>query len=654
MDFSLNRYILNEALSSNILKSILNEPTGFFKLSKLFSLIHPYKGQKFNNNDGGPHDITQDMLDIVRKLNNTLYELFYFTHADMIRQANNTRVEVETDAEGYSCNTGAEVYEPSIDSLANTKYDSLDDNELVRINKEYRALLNQLYSKAKNIMNRPDPAALFSIINRSAGIIFDKDRVRIKGCSEFKDLLSLTDSNFKKYTITELKGDKAMQEELQDPEKNTIGLYFSSGGSFCGASACGQVILHNPFIEDDKNAPVRKLTKHAEYIIKTFENPEFYFPCYILRTQLHNSTRKLTWPVISVDNVRNPITYQKFNTFQYITKYLSDDIENTEDKMFHRKSIGGGYISTNKIISTASNLRRNLSWGYDKNDYVWVLRPYGALDEPTKSVQNALSTHREELRNTYKQQPEEHYKWVKDSLFRMQPYRVGSVVQMVTVFDKDTQTYKNYKVTRAQAERMMNNDGIEIVFSNNPDTFVEIARHNIDKRKMAFRGKKAIQTTVDKINSQLMKLTKTVAENIAETEKRANKLKQCLRKLTPEDAQLIKHLLFSSKAPHSKYEELFKNAGFEPEEYQSQGLILGGFGVQYKINRFITDISNIQHLMNQIIDINDTINVNSSEWFVDDRVKRIVQQTEDIKNSINLPQGIDLQLDFVDKILARY
>ena len=95
---------------------------------------------------------------------------------------------------------------------------------------------------------------------------------------------------------------------------------------------------------------------------------------------------------------------------------------------------------------------------------------------------------------------------------------------MVTVFDKETQTYKNYEVTRRSAHRMME-QGIDIIFSNNPDTFVEAVRNNINKRKLVFRGKKAVKAAVDTINTRLMEVTEIIAEKISETDKRAAKLK---------------------------------------------------------------------------------------------------------------------------------
>lgn len=669
MDFSLNRYILNEALSSNILRNILNEPTGFFKLSKIFSLIEHNKGKRFNSNDGGPHDITKDILDINVKLCNTIYELFggseqlYNEMRSMVSEANSTRLEAGTEGfDSYKHNTGAEMFEPKADLLINTRYDSMDDNELIRVNKEYTALLNQMYSKAKNLMNRPDPAALFSIINKNNYFISNREQVRQKSGPNreynFKELSSLTDGNFKKYTITELKADKDMQKELQNPESNTVGLYFSAGGSFCGASASGQVILNNPFIENDKNAPERKQTKHAEYITKVFEDPEFYFPCYIMRTPLHNSARKLTWPIIGIDNIRGRYSYETYNTFKLITKYLQNDIQKTNEQMFQRKSIGSGYISTNKIIEPASNLRQILFWGYDKADYVWVLRPYGSLDVPEIEAQRALGNYRADLKDTGGQQPEEHYKWAKDSLFRMQPYRVGSDTQTVTVFDKETQTYKNYKVTSRSANRMME-QGIDVVFSNNPDTFVEAVRKNINKRKLVFRGKKAVKAAVDTINARLMEVTEIIAEKISETDKRATKLKQVLRKLTLGDKQLVKNMLFATSCTtSSEYEALFKNAGFEEDEYNTNKLIykLGGYGVQYKINKFIIGISDVQHSISKISEnIKEVDVLKMDEYYINRVVKETVDRAENIKASIEqVPEEIDLQLSIIDKVLEKY
>jgi hypothetical protein len=77
MSFNLENYILNEALSSNILRSILNEPSGFFKLSKLFSLSVSPEHKKGRIDNGGVHDISSDIYEIIRNLSITMSTLFW-------------------------------------------------------------------------------------------------------------------------------------------------------------------------------------------------------------------------------------------------------------------------------------------------------------------------------------------------------------------------------------------------------------------------------------------------------------------------------------------------------------------------------------------------------------------------------------------------
>jgi hypothetical protein len=76
MSFNLENYILNEALSSNILRSVLNEPSGFFKLCKLFTIsICPKYDKRIDN--GGIHNISSDIADIIPKLATTISTLFF-------------------------------------------------------------------------------------------------------------------------------------------------------------------------------------------------------------------------------------------------------------------------------------------------------------------------------------------------------------------------------------------------------------------------------------------------------------------------------------------------------------------------------------------------------------------------------------------------
>jgi hypothetical protein len=76
MSFNLENYILNEALSSNILRSILNEPSGFFKLSKLFTISW---SRNFDNkiDNSGVHNISTDIRTIICDLSTTLSTLFF-------------------------------------------------------------------------------------------------------------------------------------------------------------------------------------------------------------------------------------------------------------------------------------------------------------------------------------------------------------------------------------------------------------------------------------------------------------------------------------------------------------------------------------------------------------------------------------------------
>ena len=671
MNFSLNRYILNEALASNILRSILNEPSGFFKLSKIFLMANAGhetydKAHDYEPSNGGPHALTVDMLKTVFNLAKTLNTLFKSDNSNMERiisgacnEGNSTRFDVGDPNESMISrkNFGAEIVEVTEDDLKTTEYSRLDDSELIRINKEYNIALGSLYSKAKNLMNRPDPALFFNIINRTDTADIKRG---IRTENMFKDLSSITDGNFKKYTLPELKADKQAVSDLQDSEKPVFGFYFTAGGQFCGASGFGQVILYNPFIENDKNAADKGLTYYAKYVMSVFENPEYFFPLFILRTPL-KSGRKLTWPVIytNLGNTRYRMPEVFFNILQN-GNTTPDEIQS---QIFKKKQIGSGFVATNKVTEPASNLRQILNWGYVKGDYVYIMKPYGDLGGKMDFTKHrkALDTHRKKVQDPGPMNPLTSYKWEKDPLFRMQPYRVGSQKQYVTIYDKSSGTYRNVSVSKHQKISSLfldDNSKIDVVYVSNPVDFVESASEYMQKRRYLFLGNKAIKAATDKVSANIVNLTQEIANQMKESELRATRVKEHLNEMTTAEKRLIRYLMFSDTY-NSKddIEKAVRAAGFDEEHTPSSQIWdISGDSVQSVINHAITGLANVKYTMELAVE--KMANIDPLKYIpdnIDYTVDKVIKKIKDIESSITIDTSrITKQLAVVDEILARY
>jgi hypothetical protein len=112
------------------------------------------------------------------------------------------------------------------------------------------------------------------------------------------------------------------------------------------------VFLKNTFIkQDDSNNVIFKPIVNRIY--EVLKEPDFYMPRAVLKTPLADSKRYLYWPIIATDTYVNDIINQIFHTLG-VDGYLND----LWSDMFQKsKKTYGKYISTNKIISPASNLR---------------------------------------------------------------------------------------------------------------------------------------------------------------------------------------------------------------------------------------------------------------------------------------------------------
>lgn len=94
MEFSLSNYI-TESLSSNILREIINEPSGFFKFIKIFYM----RKNRINNNDRklrNGHGVEVDIVNTMKGLNATISRLFNNT-GDLNKSINNIIGNVKYD-----------------------------------------------------------------------------------------------------------------------------------------------------------------------------------------------------------------------------------------------------------------------------------------------------------------------------------------------------------------------------------------------------------------------------------------------------------------------------------------------------------------------------------------------------------------------------
>ena len=506
----VNYMLLNEALTSNILQNeILNEPSGFFRYVKN---VHPRK-----LHDVGPkkmqykRTIMQDVENLFATLKKTFVTIFnssynYCTHDYM--QDNKVLDPAKHSGEQLTF-----------------KYASIPDDVLIKANKKYNQDVLKLQKKISNLANRPDGNLFTNIIFRNNS--YDKSY----------DLLSITDNQFKKYTFSEIKKDKGnISNMVQDPHK--VFFYFNAKGYMLGASSGGRIIFQNPLYANTKSGDLNKENlniKNLEKLKSNIEHPEELI-IDVFKTKCNNSDKVLYWPI-----------FKDFVSYSY-DGFLSDIKMNFSISTILPDKYAKT-LTTGDITYSASNIRKNFVWGFNNDDYVIVFSMAKNLktDLTLKKIEDFSARRRYEYESSAAAQ---YFEKQYDELYRLYPYRVGRYNQLITVYDKEEDTYKQFDIStysNNQKEREIV-EKYNLIFSPYQDDYVNECKNAYKQRVEVFKQNKEVKTIMNTIASNIFGYQKKVASYIKDIQQIERKTKKLLFKklMSDGDKKKLKSILFST------------------------------------------------------------------------------------------------------------
>lgn len=337
---------------------------------------------------------------------------------------------------------------------------------------------------------------------------------------------------------------------------------------------------------------------------------------------------------------------------------------------------GSGFISTNKIIEPASNLRQKLNWGYDKDDYVYVFTSdISMVDNSTSYIVGAdarrtLKDYRKDQRESI-YMPAQRYNWEKDEFFRTQPYRVGQSVQRIVYFDPDTNKFRYLIITNnGQRYRYIDQLGQEniVCFSTNPDTFVDIAREILKKRKMLYAGEKAIKEISDGVAAEVFDMSKTIADIMKRCDKVAKEIKSKLKVIPKNILMGLRMLLFKTNMETNSSGSLIYRRDLEKyfgdtitnEQYKALlGNIDHEFSIQANVNIMLKAMTKIDYELNRInaqVDKYKGTIKDADAYHIKSFISEVKKDCNDLAYSLNkdsIPK-MNLMLDTIEEILSQY
>ena len=202
-----------------------------------------------------------------------------------------------------------------------------------------------------------------------------------------------------------------------------------------GASSGGRIIFQNPLYANTKSGDLNKENlniKNLEKLKSNIEHPEELI-IDVFKTKCNNSDKVLYWPIFK-DFVS--YSYEGFLSNIKMNFSISTILPDKYAKT----------LTTGDITYSASNIRKNFVWGFNNDDYVIVFSMAKNLktDLPLKKIEDFSARRRYEYESSAAAQYfEKHY----DELYRLYPYRVGRYNQLITVYDKEEDTYKQFDIS---------------------------------------------------------------------------------------------------------------------------------------------------------------------------------------------------------------
>lgn len=410
MQFNFKKYItekyLTERLQSDtFINDILNDKGKMFTYYKL-----PYTGTMYKK-----------ALDQFKILNNIIYNTF----------------------PTYS-NEAYDSYSYQHESIKT-------DEQKKAIYSKYMQALELYKDYTSKLFIKPDPQILSSIILSNQDGSFHMDKI---------DLFNLTDENFKKYTVSDLKKNKNLKQYINEYAI----FWFNSEGEILVVSVKGTMILFaidNDNIKYEDGRIWQSFQGHnltPEIIEETCRKDNLIVNNL---TQTLSDGNILTYPTVS--RTSHAGDKRELCGIDFVSNFL-------DLSKYYRYTNDGVKKKLSKVGATpyakSSKLNKFTGWGNSNDDYFIVYIPENGhkdydgniistkdngkrkMSDSTLTGYNEfkLDTEKERQRKIYfSEQQRKLYKWTKDILGKYHPYAGGKSSQLFK-FGKKLESYDYEKL----------------------------------------------------------------------------------------------------------------------------------------------------------------------------------------------------------------
>lgn len=327
MKFDLCNYILNEALSSSIVRDIMNEPSGFFKHVAPRTEKNGEGDRAFAPN---AHSVGRDAFFNLYKLKQFINRYLPKTTITAYRQINSSQTHVN----------GRRNTVPVLINSNDPLY-RLPNEEILKIHKRYNEMVEKVKKQTMNIGKRPSGALFAEILSYNDSSYARSTKV---------ELSNLTNSYFKKYTVAELK----KWAHNSDLPEGYVYMFFTAAGEFLCACTDEMITTVNPLMEVtfpkqgalSKYMGVQSYKQMAEMDKQKLHDLEGLFPASVITYSKDNKT-KLEWPLpynfeYYSSNDKGPVS-------RYDARTMSPSAAFGSEYGYKRYKPGKPWVSTSNI-----------------------------------------------------------------------------------------------------------------------------------------------------------------------------------------------------------------------------------------------------------------------------------------------------------------
>lgn len=624
MSFDFKKYILNEALTSSVVREIINEPSGFFKYQQANNSLN--NSRRFSNDANVEKRLK--LKKIYEQVKNfTLTGLKYTIHD-----------HINYDPEKDDTNE-VKTYGP-FEISEKDPLSKWSVQKLVKINEQYKRLCQQVTSKTKNLGKRPQ-ASLFEIIINSA---FKNTSNRII------DLATITDRYFTKLNVKEFEQwcVGKLGKSGNDIPAGRVYFFFNSDGEYLCAATYENIISVNHFAnvtwpkQDARtiydNLPGKDFKEITHAFAKQLTDGDALFRV-IIKTICPDGQTILEWPIIRQHfYYYNNIGVGLANTSCTLLNY-SSNIRSHRSYYEHTYKPGRAWKST-------SNLAQISGWNKSKENYVYVFDfdKYQQSNEGYRTKEDVQNPSNPELianslnaqhkdRNKAKQGMVQKYEWAYDNLMNVQPYvsiytdqwysknKYNGQIIYLTTYDPETQKFVNqaYSYNDAYKQISVYNGGQHVMWCSNIDLYNSTIRKDklaLYKSMQVFiQANREIKQLCQKLENNKTKLVSIMAEH-----KALNKeIKKII--MDPECTAAEKEDILAYVYPGKAYMNTLSLIGCVSRATQS---VVAADAALVELQKYLKDVDADGHVQRYFNDMKDTLN-ESDEIFnlVDESIQAI-------------------------------